>query len=131
MSSFMVSAWLIPERKWSMGTSPITPEHKKDKIRKKRLRRPAPGRQYTWLNQVADPIISHHPEGLSRMRKKVRQRRSRKTLPPHYLGGVHKRDALYSARREPQRLNVLASTLRLFARYGLAGRPFCASCGRC
>jgi hypothetical protein len=31
---------------------------------------------------------------------------SRKTLPPHYLGGVHKRDALYSARREPRRLNV-------------------------
>jgi hypothetical protein len=24
-----------------------------------------------------------------------------KTLPPHYLGGVHKRDALYSAHREP------------------------------
>jgi len=38
--------------------------------------------------------------------KKTRQHRSRKTLPPHYLGGVHKRDALYSARREPQRLNV-------------------------
>ena len=31
---------------------------------------------------------------------------SRETLPPHSLGGVHKRDALYSARREPQRLVV-------------------------
>ncbi|WHZ26680.1 MAG: hypothetical protein OJF51_001476 [Nitrospira sp.] len=38
--------------------------------------------------------------------EKVRQRRSRKTQPPHHLGGVHKRAALYSARREPQRLNV-------------------------
>ena len=38
--------------------------------------------------------------------EKVRQRRSRKTLPPHRLGGVHKRDARYSARREPQRLTV-------------------------
>jgi hypothetical protein len=37
---------------------------------------------------------------------KVRQRHSRKTLPPHYLDGVHKRGALYSARREPQTLNV-------------------------
>ena len=38
--------------------------------------------------------------------EKVRQRRSRKTRPPHRLGGVHKRDALYSARREPQRFIV-------------------------
>ena len=38
--------------------------------------------------------------------EKVRQRRSRKTLPPHRLGGVHKRDARYSARREPQKLTV-------------------------
>ncbi len=38
--------------------------------------------------------------------EKVRQRRSRKTRPPHRLGGVHKRDARYSARREPQRLTV-------------------------
>jgi len=38
--------------------------------------------------------------------EKVRQRRSRKTRPPHRLGGVHKRDAGYSARREPQRLTV-------------------------
>jgi len=35
-----------------------------------------------------------------------KQRRSRKTLPPHHLGGVHKRDARYSARREPQKLTV-------------------------
>jgi len=33
--------------------------------------------------------------------EKVRQRRSRKTRPPHRLGGVHKRDARYTARREP------------------------------
>ena len=38
--------------------------------------------------------------------EKVRQRRSRKTRPPHRLGGVHKRDARYSARREPQRLTA-------------------------
>jgi hypothetical protein len=40
------------------------------------------------------------------MRKKSVQRRSRKTLPPQRLGGVHKRDARYSARREPHRLTV-------------------------
>jgi len=38
--------------------------------------------------------------------EKVRQRRSRKTRPPHRLGGVHKRAARYSARREPQRLTA-------------------------
>ena len=38
--------------------------------------------------------------------EKVRQRRSRKTRPPHRLGGVHKRDARYPARREPQGLTV-------------------------
>jgi hypothetical protein len=38
--------------------------------------------------------------------EKARQLRSRKTQPPHHLGGVHERAALYSARREPQWLNV-------------------------
>jgi len=38
--------------------------------------------------------------------EKDRQRRSRRTLPPHRLGGVHRRAAPYSARREPQRLTV-------------------------
>ena len=38
--------------------------------------------------------------------EKVRQRHSRKTLPPHRLGGVYKRGARYSARREPQKLTV-------------------------
>jgi hypothetical protein len=33
--------------------------------------------------------------------EKVLQLRSRKTLPVHYLAEVHKRAALYSARREP------------------------------
>jgi hypothetical protein len=38
--------------------------------------------------------------------EKVRPRRSRKTLPPHRLGGVQKCDARDSPRREPQRLTV-------------------------
>jgi hypothetical protein len=38
--------------------------------------------------------------------EKVLQLRSRGTPPPHHLGGVHKRAAPYSARREPQKLNV-------------------------
>ena len=49
---------------------------------------------------------------------------SRKTLPPHFLGGVHKRDALYSARREPQRAQRTHGTPRPFVCCGLAGRPF-------
>ncbi|CBK43336.1 protein of unknown function [Nitrospira defluvii] len=53
--------------------------------------------------------------------KKVRQRRSRKTLPPHRLGGVHRRDALYSARREPQRLTVRHGTRACLGRLGVGG----------
>jgi hypothetical protein len=38
--------------------------------------------------------------------EKVLQLRSRKTQPPHHLGGVHMRAVPYSAWREPQKLNV-------------------------
>ena len=43
------------------------------------------------------------------------QLRSHGTLPPHHLGGVHKLAALYSARREPQRLDV-PNNVRLASR---------------
>ena len=52
--------------------------------------------------------MDHRTDDSSRRRHRYvadveteRQRRSRGTLPPHHLGGVHRRAVPYSARREP------------------------------